>query len=44
MDTIPKTPVKKILIIGLIVILIIILGLVAYVYLGRDVGRKGKEG
>ncbi len=32
MDTIPKTPIKKILIIGLI----IILGLVAYVYLGRD--------
>ena len=43
MDTIPKTPVKKILIIGLIIILIIILGLVAYVYLGRDSGEKEKR-
>ena len=47
MDTKPKTPVKKTLIIGLIIILIIILGLVAYVYLGRDrdgsrPGEKGK--
>ena len=38
MDTKPKTPVKKILIIGLTIILIIILGLVAYVYLGRERG------
>jgi hypothetical protein len=43
MDTKPKTPVKKILIIGLIIILIIILGLVAYIYLGRDRGEKEKS-
>ncbi len=43
MDTKPKTPVKKILLLGLIILLIIILGLVAYVYLGRDVGEKEKS-
>ncbi len=43
MDTKPKTPVKKILNIGLIIILIIILGLVAYVYLGRDRGEQEKR-
>ena len=44
MDTKPKTPVKKVLIIGLIIILIIILGLVAYVYRGRDRAASRDEG